>query len=107
MTTANEQRVESLSRAQAGLSTANYAAILDGFADRGIHDAEPRVNVFTYQAWQALGRQVQKGQRGIKIHTWIVCKVKKSERQDAGEGDTYKRRKTVAVFHISQTERKA
>ncbi len=105
MTTANEQRAESLSRAQAGLSTANYAAILDGFADRGIHDAEPRVNVFTYNAWQALGRQVQKGQKGVKIHTWITCHAKETDTD--GERETYKRRKTVAVFHISQTERKS
>ena len=105
MTTANEQRAEALGRAQAGLSTANYAAILDCFADRGIYDAEPRVNVFTYGAWQALGRQVQKGQRGVKIHTWIVCKAKDTD-PGTGELATYKRRKTVAVFHISQTERK-
>ena len=102
----SEKNAESLARAVGGLSSANYAAILEGFAERGIYDAEPRQNVFTYNAWQELGRQVMKGQRGIKIHTWIVCQAKKSERQDAGERDTYKRRKTVAVFHISQTEAK-
>ena len=104
MTATNEQQTEALGRAQAGLSSANYAAILDGFADRGIYDAEPRVNVFTYQAWQALGRQVQKGQRGVKITTWIQCQAKETDTD--GERETYKRRKTVAVFHISQTERK-
>ena len=103
MTSTAEQNAEALGRAQAGLSTANYAAILDGFAERGINDAEPRVNVFTYNAWQELGRQVSKGQRGVKITTWIVCK---SKRDHNGERDTYKRRKTVAVFHISQTEAK-
>ena len=103
MTSTAEQNTEALGRAQAGLSTANYAAILDGFAERGISDAEPRVNVFTYNAWQELGRQVSKGQRGVKIHPWIVCKSKPDA---SGERDTYKRRKTVAVFHISQTERK-
>ena len=105
MTTQNEQRTEALERAQGGLSSANYAAILDGFAQRGIYDAEPRVNVFTYAAWQALGRQVQRGQHGIKISTWIRCQSKEVD-QDTGERESYKRRKTVAVFHISQTERK-
>ena len=105
MTTNAETRAEALDRAQAGLSTANYDAILDGFSERGIYDAQPRVNVFTYQAWQALGRQVQKGQHGVKIATWIVCKGKDTD-PDTGEASTYKRRKTVAVFHISQTEPK-
>lgn len=104
MTTTNEQRAEALARAQTGLSTANYAAILDGFAERGIYDAEPRVNVFSYAAWQAQGRQVQKGQHGVKIHTWIVCHAKETDTD--GERESYKRRRTVAVFHISQTERK-
>ncbi len=105
MTTQNEQRTEALERAQAGLSSANYAAILDGFAARGIYDAEPRVNVFSYGAWQALGRQVQKGQHGVKITTWIVCKSKDPD-PDTGKREKYKRRRTVAVFHISQTEQK-
>jgi len=103
MTTTSEQRAEALSRAQGGLSTANYAAILDGFAERGIYDAEPRSNVFTYNAWQELGRQVTKGQHGVKIHTWIVCQSKPNA---DGERDKYKRRKGVTVFHISQTEPK-
>ena len=103
MTTKAEQQAEALGRATAGLSTANYSAILDGFAERGIYDAEPRSNVFTYNAWQELGRQVSKGQKGVKIHTWIACK---SKADSNGERDSYKRRKTVAVFHISQTEAK-
>jgi len=103
MTSTAEQQAEALARAAGGLSTANYAAILDGFAERGIYDAEPRANVFTYNAWQELGRQVQKGQKGVKIHTWIACKSKPDAN---GERESYKRRKTVAVFHISQTEAK-
>ena len=99
--TKDEQNTEALERAQTGLSSANYAAILDGFAERGIHDAEPRVNVFTYGAWQQLGRQVQKGQHGIKITTWIRCQGKPDA---SGERESYKRRKVVAVFHITQTE---
>ena len=103
MTTKSEQQTEALGRAVTGLSTANYSAILDGFAERGIYDAEPRSNVFTYNAWQELGRQVMKGQKGVKIHTWIQCKSKPNA---DGEREGYKRRKVVAVFHISQTEAK-
>ena len=103
MTSTAEQNAEALGRAQGGISTANYAAILDGFAERGISDAEPRVNVFTYNAWQELGRQVSKGEKGVKIHTWIVCKSKPNKGR---EPEKYKRRRTVAVFHVSQTERK-
>ena len=104
MTATSEQQTEALERAQGGLSTTNYAAILDGFEARGILDAQPRVNVFSYGAWQAQGRQVSKGQHGIKITTWIQCKTKDTDAN--GEHGTYKRRKTVAVFHISQTEPK-
>ena len=103
MTVKAEQQADALNRAQTGLSSANYAAILEGFADRGIYDAEPRVNVFTYNAWQELGRQVQKGQRGVKITTWIQCQSKPDA---SGEREGYRRRKAVAVFHISQTEAK-
>ncbi len=95
--TKDEQQTEALGRATNGQSTANYDAILQGFADKGIHDAEPRQNVFTYAAWQKLGRQVQKGQHGVKINTWILCRKKNSE-------ETYKRPKRVTVFHVSQTE---
>ena len=41
MTTKSEQQAEALGRAAGGLSTANYAAILEGFADRGINDRVP------------------------------------------------------------------
>lgn len=58
------------------------------------------------QRTAALGRQVQKGQRGVKIHTWIVCKTKDDDAKK-NEAGTYKRRRTVSVFHISQTERKS
>lgn len=103
MTTKAEQTAEALNRAVGGISTANYMTILEQFAERGIYDAEPRQNVFTYAAWQELGRQVRKGQHGVKIRTWINCKSKPDAN---GERETYKRPKTVAVFHISQTEAK-
>lgn len=88
---------EALTRARTGHSMANYAQILHGFSTKGIADIRPRENVFTYAAWKALGRQVMKGQTGVKVQTWIT--VEKN-----GERVTVP--KTTTVFHISQTEAK-
>ena len=89
------QSLESLNRAKQGDSLLNYQTILSGFASKGIahNDIIPRENVFTYKAWLALGRQVRKGETGVKCVTYrdnektskkFVCRV--------------------AVFHISQTD---
>ena len=106
--TKQEQQTEALARAVGGLSSRNYAAIIEGFAARGIHDAEPRRNVFTYAAWRELGRQVtkrpkgvEKGEWGIPIVTFIACTKKGSNGQ---KDEKYTRPKTVHVFHVSQTE---
>lgn len=99
--TRKEQQREALNRAQAGLSAANYDAIFDGFIEKGIplDQIKPRENIFTFQAWRALGRTVTKGQHGVKITTWITCQKKDAE----SDQDTYRRPKTATVFHISQT----
>ena len=88
---------KSLARATQSSSFANYPAILAGFAAKGIppNEIEPRVNVFTFAAWQQLGRVVDKGQTGVKITTWV---------QMQKDGETFARPKTVSVFHISQTK---
>ena len=105
MTTTSEQRAEGLDRAQNGTSTRNYAAIFAGFEAKGIptDDIQPRVNVFKYGDWQELGRQVRKGEHGVKVTTWIECKSKENAN---GERDTYKRSRTATVFHITQTDPK-
>ena len=90
-------RREALTRAQTGHSMANYAQILHGFSAKGIADIRPRENVFTYAAWQALGRQVMKGQTGVKVQTWITTEK---------DGEKRTMPKTTTVFHISQTEAK-
>jgi antirestriction protein ArdC len=100
MSATQEQRAESVDRAVNGQSVRNYEAIIAGFAERGIA-ATPREDVFTYNAWRGLGRQVRKGEHGIKIETWIPCKSKADEN---GERESYKRRKVTAVFHVSQTD---
>ena len=87
--------LDSLQRAKNGDSLANYPAIISGFIEKGINPLEikPRENVFSYDAWLALGRQVRKGEKGVKGVTYrdnektskkFVCRV--------------------AVFHISQPD---
>ena len=88
---------EALHRARTNQSLANYPAIIAGFAERGLTDVRPRENVFTYAAWQALGRQVKKGEKGVQVSTWIVT-------EKDGERKTV--HKMTTVFHITQTEPK-
>jgi hypothetical protein len=104
MTTIEIQQ-EALSRARGNLSTSNYAAIIAGFVDKGIapDDITPRVNVLTFHAWKAIGRVVKKGEKGIKVTTWIPI----NEKRDASGKVTRKggaRPRTATVFHISQTK---
>lgn len=94
---------EALARAQGSQTWSNYPAIYAGFMERGIPetDIEPRVNVFTYRAWRAKGRQVRRGEHGVRITTWIPAK-------DQPEPDMKGKRKMfpkmATVFHITQTE---
>ena len=92
-----------LSRAASGLAMSNYPVIFAGFAGMGIPESEirPRENVFTYNAWKALGRHVRKGQHGVTVLTFIdVTK----EDKETGEKETHSRPWHTTVFHISQTE---
>ena len=93
------QQTESLNRAKNGDSLLNYPSIMTGFMSKGINanDIIPRVNVFTYNAWKALGRQVSKGQHGVKVVTWIPAKDKNSE-------SSFMLCRRSTVFHISQTD---
>lgn len=53
-------RQEALTRAISGQTMSNYPAIYQGFIAKGIPESEilPRENVFTFNAWRALGRYV-------------------------------------------------
>lgn len=97
-------QAEALQRATENRSVANYAAIYDGFAAKGIPEdqIEPRVNVFTYEAWKAQGRQVRRGEHGVRVTTWVPMTRKNAE---TGEKETIGRRpKTAVVFHVTQTD---
>ncbi|KGK66385.1 hypothetical protein NB99_08970 [Xanthomonas citri pv. fuscans] len=84
-------------------STANYAAIVEGFLQLGIapDDIRPRENIFTFNAWRALGRVVRKGQHGVRVVTVVPCT--KKDTNTGIEVDVKKVRRTT-VFHISQTD---
>jgi len=104
---------EALSRAASGQSLANWPAIFAGFTAKGIPESEinPRVNVFTYNAWRALGRQVRRGEHGVKVVTFVDTGRKDEGPADAVAGDADKaqtrkagrRSWTATVFHVSQT----
>ena len=70
-----------LGRATSSLSVLNYPAILQGFIDKGISEADilPRENVFTFDAWRALGRYVRRGEHGVRILTWVPMTKKDPE----------------------------
>jgi hypothetical protein len=97
------EQIEALSRALNGLSLGNYPAIFGGFIAKGIPEAEirPRENVFTYQAWRALGRQVRRGEHGVKVVTFVEMAT---EDKETGEKKPFRRPWTTTVFHISQTD---
>jgi antirestriction protein ArdC len=97
-----ERQREALTRARSGISLANYVPIIEQFAERGIplDQINPRENVFTYAAWQALSRQVRKGEKGVQVITWVPYE------RTTKSGDIEKGRfpRTATVFHISQTD---
>jgi antirestriction protein ArdC len=96
---------EALTRAVTGQSFSNFLAIFQGFAAKGIPESEvkPRENVFTFEAWKALGRYVRKGEHGVKVVTFIDCQNKGTD-PDKGERQIIRRPWTTTVFHVSQTE---
>jgi hypothetical protein len=98
---------EALGRAIGNQSLTNYPAIFQGFMEKGIPESEilPRENVFTYHAWRALGRQVRRGQHGVKVTTWIPTERKERD-ETTGELKVSTGRicHTAVVFHVSQTD---
>ena len=101
----SQLRQEALTRAISGQSLTNFPAIFRGFAAKGIPESEikPRENVFTFDAWKALGRVVRRGEHGVKVVTFIDTHSKEID-ADTGERKTIRRPWTTTVFHVSQTE---
>ena len=108
---------EALGRAVGGQSFANWPAIIHGFAAKGIaeSDIRPRENVFTYHAWRALGRQVRRGEHGVKVLTFVSVQgkdagemttetVEEARTADAKARRPFRHPWTATVFHVSQTD---
>src|SRR5262245_55998110 len=109
-----EMQQEALSRAASGQSLTNLPAIFHGFMAKGIPEADirPRENVFTYHAWRALGRQVRRGEHGVRVTTFVPvdAKTDAAEQKDAENGEQSKKNRrfsrpwSATVFHVSQTD---
>jgi len=104
-TTASERAAEALDNARNGQSLANYPAIFEGFMEKGIPEADiqPRENVFTFNAWKALGRTVKRGEHGVRVNTWVPIPEKRDD-DDTVVRPAGKRPKVTTVFHVSQTK---
>ena len=110
--TRSEIEQQALTNATTSQSVMNYRTIYAEFSARGIpmDDIKPRENVFTYNAWRALGRQVKRGERGVKIVTFVVMSIKQVESETSSDKTSRKRSASfrrpwsTTVFHVSQTE---
>ena len=94
---------DAFERATCSQAMTNLPVIYAEFIARGIpeHEILPRENVFTFNAWRALGRHVKRGEHGVRIITWIPM-----EHTDprTHEKTITRRPSSAYVFHISQTE---
>jgi antirestriction factor ArdC-like protein len=106
-----EMQQEALSRAIGGQALTNWPAIIHGFTAKGIPESDilPRENVFTYHAWRALGRQVRRGEHGVKVVTFVPVGDRTDGQDDTERERPVKRRGgsrpwSATVFHITQTD---
>ena len=95
-----------LARAKREMSTANYGTIVQGFILKGVPETDiiPRENVFTYDAWKALGRHVRKGEHGVRITTMIPVGKRPEEAEETPQPGTRMRMWSTTVFHVTQTD---
>lgn len=106
-TEVNDRQAEALSRAINNRSLSNYPTIFEGFLARGIpeDDIQPRVNIFTFMAWRAVGRTVKKGEHGVRICTFVPMEKKDKDLETGEVKIKYSSRpRMTTVFHISQTK---
>ena len=93
-----------LQNATTSASVTNFPAIFAGFAAKGYatEDVKPRENIFTYNAWLALGRQVRRGEHGVRIITWVPMSKRDPDTGETSKG--FRRPRNSTVFHITQTD---
>ena len=96
---------EALERAVNGNSPANDAIVIGAFTKRGLPlcEIKPRVNVFTYFAWIAKGRQVKKGEKAVRVNVVIDLPAELDENGKVTRL-AHPVRRTACVFHVSQTK---
>ena len=102
-----EIQQEALTRAITGQSLSNFPAIFQGFLAKGIAEDQikPRENVFSYQAWKALGRHVKRGEHGVRVATVRdFRKTVKDPHTGEEKEESFSVPWSATVFHISQTE---
>lgn len=93
---------EALERATNGVSE-NDGLVIQAFAMRGL-EVTPRVDVFTYRAWQAAGRQVRRGEHGVKVVVWVPREPNAAERKRDPNAKGTMMPWHTTVFHVSQTD---
>src|SRR5258708_14756735 len=110
-----QMQQEALARAANGQTLTNWPAIIHGFMARGIpeHEIRPRENVFTYHAWRALGRQVRRGEHGVKVVTFVTT-TGKEDKDDLAANDLdgtdqpnrggFRRHSTATVLQLSHDD---
>ena len=97
---------EALDRALRSESITNYPTIYEGFMEKGIAetDIRPRENVFTYHAWRAKGRQVIRGEHGVRVSTYVSVPKKTDPATGEVKQKAHRFPRTTTVFHVSQTK---
>jgi antirestriction protein ArdC len=83
-----------------GPSMVNTAILYD-VADAKGCTCEPYIDWFTYKRWLAQGMQVQRGEKGTKLTTWISY-----EKEVDGKVVTKSRPRTTSVFCRCQVKAK-
>jgi len=86
---------QTLARIESGFSKNDFAAI-KAFAHAGIdpESLQPRINILTYKAWRAKGRQVSKGAISVRVTVWIPTTENGKKKMIP---------KNASLFHESQT----
>lgn len=98
-----DRAAQALTNAVTSQALTNYPAIFEGFAAKGIPEGEimPRENVFTFNAWRALGRTVRRGEHGVRVVTFVPM----TKKDETGTPQPIGRKaRATTVFHVSQTE---
>ena len=96
-----QKMTETQARTFDGHSTANETIVLMELAAKGCTSCEPYKDIFTYRRWQAQGFQVQKGEHGIKLTTYIP--IHKTD-DDGKQVQTGRRPRTTTVFCACQVK---